>query len=146
MVNNHVLIPRPETEELVDHVLAHVKDNKIKKIIDIGTGSGCISIALKKLNVDITAVDHSEKALDIASKNAQFHRVSIDFKLINILDISHHKSLPKVDLIVSNPPYVLKKEVPLDSIVLSEPFDAIFVNEEDPFVFYKAICNLLKKI
>ena len=146
LVNNHVLIPRPETEELVDHVLAHVKDNKIKKIIDIGTGSGCISIALKKkLNVDITAVDHSEKALNIASKNAQFHRVSIDFKLIDILDISHHQSLPKVDLIVSNPPYVLKKEVPLGSIVLSEPFDAIFVNEEDPFVFYKAICQFAKE-
>ena len=135
LVNNHVLIPRPETEELVDHVLSHVKDNKTKKIIDIGTGSGCISIALKKkLNVDITAVDRSEKALDVASKNAQFHRVSIDFKL-----------LPKVDLIVSNPPYVLKKEVPLGSVVLSEPFDAIFVNEEDPFVFYKAICQFAKK-
>ncbi len=146
LVNDHVLIPRPETEELIDHVLNYVKDKKIKKIIDIGTGSGCISIVLKKkLNVDITAVDNSKKALDLASRNAQYHRTSIDFKLINILDVSQRQSLPKVDLIVSNPPYVLKEEVPLGSVVLSEPFDAIFVDEEDPFVFYKAICQFAKE-
>lgn len=138
IVNNHTLIPRIETEELVDWVL---KDN-FSSVLDIGTGSGCISIALaKNTNAQITAIDISEEALKLAKKNAEINKVEINFFSLDILNA---KVLPKVDLIVSNPPYVLNSEkVKMTCNILDfEPSLALFVKDEDPIIFYKKIADL----
>tara|TARA_B100000579_G_scaffold438034_1_gene471155 strand:+ start:6237 stop:7082 length:846 start_codon:yes stop_codon:yes gene_type:complete len=144
-VDASVLIPRPETEQLVDMVIDYVKGNKVSTIIDIGTGSGCISIAIgKKIKSNIFAIDVSSQAIEKAISNSKTHQVDIDFKLIDILNVELYKILPKVDLIVSNPPYVLKREVPEKSVVHSEPKNSIFVPDEDPLIFYKSILNFAK--
>ncbi|MBL31992.1 MAG: protein-(glutamine-N5) methyltransferase, release factor-specific [Flavobacteriales bacterium] len=144
-VDASVLIPRPETEQLVDMVIDYVKENKVSTIIDIGTGSGCISIAIgKKIKSNIFAIDVSSQAIAKATSNSKTHQVDIDFKLIDILNVDLYKILPKVDLIVSNPPYVLKREVPEKSVVHSEPKHAIFVPDDDPLIFYKSILNFAK--
>ena len=144
-VDASVLIPRPETEQLVDMVIDYVKENKVSTIIDIGTGSGCISIAIgKKIKSNIYAIDVSSQAIEKATSNSKTHQVDIDFKLIDILNVELYKILPKVDLIVSNPPYVLKREVPEKSVVHSEPKHSIFVPDDDPLIFYKSILNFAK--
>ena len=144
-INSRVLIPRPETEELVDLVLNYAKKNNINSIIDIGTGSGCIAIALqKKINTNMVSIDYCNQILDVAFKNSKIHNVSIDFKLIDILNSNQIKSLSKIDVIVSNPPYVLKSEVPKDSLVLSEPSSSIFVKDNDPLIFYRYILKFSK--
>lgn len=144
-VDASVLIPRPETEQLVDMVIDYVKENKVSTIIDIGTGSGCISIAIgKKIKSNIFAIDVSSQAIEKATSNSKTHQVDIDFKLIDILNVELYKILPKVDLIVSNPPYVLKREVPEKSVVHSEPKHSIFVPDDDPLIFYKSILNFAK--
>ena len=141
-VNEHVLIPRPETEELVDLVLSYTNKMNVKKMIDIGVGSGCISIALKKeINVVLLGLDYCQNALNIAVANANDHNVDIEFMLINILNQKDYCTIPKVDVIVSNPPYVLESEVSQDSNVLHEPHNAIFVDKKDPLIFYKSICR-----
>ena len=140
-VNKHVLIPRPETEELVDLVLFNKNKMDIKRVIDIGVGSGCISIALKQeLNAIVFGLDYSRDVLNVAIKNAKNHGVDIEFLLVDILNKKNYYNMPKVDVIVSNPPYVLNSEVPMDSNILHEPCDAIFVDKKDPLVFYKSIC------
>ena len=144
-VDASVLIPRPETEQLVDMVIDYVKENKVSTIIDIGTGSGCISIAMgKKIKSNIFAIDVSSQAIEKATSNSKTHQVDIDFKLIDILNVELYKILPKVDLIVSNPPYVLKREVPEKSVVHSEPKHSIFVPDDDPLIFYNSILNFAK--
>ena len=137
-VNEHTLIPRPETEQLVDWIL---KENFVAAL-DIGTGSGCIPIALAKhTDANVLAIDVSEDALLIAEENAKNNEVEIDFIHQDILQTN---SLQKVDLIVSNPPYVLEseKEKLQENVLEYEPELALFVEDENPLIFYKKIANL----
>ena len=144
-VDSSVLIPRPETEQLIDLVDEYVSQNIKYNILDIGTGSGCIAIALKKnIKSHLTAIDICNNAIKTAKKNALLNNVLIDFKLIDINNIKHHKILPKIDFIVSNPPYVLHSEVASDSIIHAEPDLAIFVPDSSPLIFYHSICQFAK--
>ena len=147
-VNNQVLIPRPETEELVDWIL---KNNATKslpfKILDIGTGSGCIAIALAKncLNAQVSALDVSFSALEIAKRNAQKNNVTIFFEQKNILETVDLNQ--QFDVIVSNPPYVRNLEkIEIKANVLdNEPHLALFVADDDALIFYKKIAELAQK-
>jgi release factor glutamine methyltransferase len=137
-VNEHTLIPRPETEELVKWILQH----EFTSALDIGTGSGCIAIALRKnKSAEISAIDVSESALLVAKENAKINEVEINFLLQDILKTS---ALPKVDVIVSNPPYVLdlEKEIMLANVLNNEPHLALFVPNNNPLLFYKKIAEL----
>ena len=139
-VNSSVLIPRPETEELVRLMLKEELDGK--EILDIGTGSGCIAISLAKNlpNAKVSALDISSDALEVAKENAKLHNVSIEF--INA-DISEYKSEKKYDVIVSNPPYVIKSEKLLmkKNVLDFEPEIALFVDDSDPLKYYEFIIN-----
>jgi release factor glutamine methyltransferase len=145
-VNEHVLIPRQETEELVHWVLQLAielsKDSEIK-ILDIGTGSGCIPIALKKEfpKLKIDALDVSQKALKIANENAKLNDVSIRFFQFDILDTELWKDLGNYDIIVSNPPYIPENEKTIvpQNVIDYEPHLALFVENKDPLLFYKKI-------
>ena len=151
-VNNSTLIPRPETEELVDLIIKSQTTDNIAPttILDIGTGSGCIPIALKKNipNSKVTGIDISKEALEVAKSNAIKNNVDIEFIKLDILSpfdsslITHHLSL-----IVSNPPYVLNSEAKqMDARVLEhEPHLALFVKDTDPIIFYKRIIDLCTK-
>ena len=148
-VNKHTLIPRPETEELVEQILKTVildESKKSIKILDIGTGTGCIAISLAKRikNSQVFAVDVSGEALKIAKHNAELNAVNITFIQDDILNPSHPeliKSPQKFDIIVSNPPYVreLEKEEIKDNVLKFEPHLALFVPNDDSLIFYKAI-------
>lgn len=142
-VNEAVLIPRPETEELIEWLL---NDHPtMGHLIDIGTGSGCIPIALKKNRPEATvySVDFSEKALRIAQNNAQYHQTEIHFLKADFLTMDF-SDFPEWDLIVSNPPYIAEREkADMDALVLeNEPESALFVPDEDPLIFYKRIIDL----
>ena len=140
-VNKDTLIPRPETEEIVDWVLKE----SFKSALDIGTGSGCIAIALAKYsNANISAIDISKNALKVAKENAILNNVTVEFTQ---QDIFQAKTLDRVDLIVSNPPYVLNSEkVKMKENVLEhEPHLALFVSNENPLIFYKKITDLATK-
>jgi release factor glutamine methyltransferase len=145
-VNEHVLIPRPETEELVDWMVKEIiekKDKRQNSILDIGTGSGCIAIALKKKlnNIDVHAVDTSSEALKVATKNATEQEVCITLLEMDFLDKVQWNTLPKFNVIVSNPPYVKESEMQTISrnVLKFEPHIALFVPDEDPLKFYKGI-------
>ena len=152
LVDKNTLIPRPETEELVSWVIeevAKLQSNTVSKlsILDIGTGTGCIPISLAKNlpKAKITAVDISSKALEIAKKNAQLNKVTINFIELDILTT---KSLPQeFDVIVSNPPYVreLEKEEIKNNVLKNEPQLALFVADENPLIFYNKIAYLAKQ-
>lgn len=149
-VNEHVLIPRPETEELVEWVINENKaiDKKKKiKILDIGTGSGCIAISLAKNlpNAEVYAIDVSKKALETAKRNAISNKVEIIFMLKNVLELEILKS--NYDIIVSNPPYVrnLEKEEIKKNVLDYEPHLALFVEDNDALIFYRKIADLAKK-
>lgn len=149
-VNSHTLIPRPETEELIDIILKSQTTNnsfQSNRILDIGTGSGCIPITLKKNlpHSNITGIDISEKALDVAKSNAIKNNVVVNFLNLDIL--SNNQQLLTYNIIISNPPYVLISEAKqMDVRVLEyEPHVALFVENDDPIIFYKRIidlCNL----
>ena len=146
-VNKNVLIPRPETEELVQWILDDFQDKKNISILDIGTGSGCIAIALAKNSKDtlVTAIDFSETALEIAKKNASNNQVEIDFIQTDILNTD---SLPnQYDIIVSNPPYVrnLEKQEIKKNVLDFEPHSALFVEDDNALIFYKKIALLAKE-
>lgn len=155
-VNKHILIPRPETEELVDWIITNVKNrNSIAigksiahlKLLDIGTGSGCIAIALAKNlpKIEVSALDISEEALKLARQNAKINGVEIDFFQSDILKA---KKLPQqYDIMVSNPPYVREEEKNQihQNVLRFEPELALFVPKEDPLLFYRNICHLAKK-
>lgn len=146
-VNEHVLIPRPETEELVSWIIADLQDNPSQKtILDIGTGCGCIAITLAKYcsNVTVYALDVSEKALKIAMENAMSHKVSIEFIQADILQIDHLDNT--FDLIVSNPPYVrnMEKNLMKGNVLKYEPELALFVSNNDPLLFYRKITDFAK--
>jgi release factor glutamine methyltransferase len=142
-VNPAVLIPRPETEELVRLMLKEDLDGK--EILDIGTGSGCIAISLAKNlpNAKITALEISKDALEVAKENAKINNVDIDFVYA---DIFNYKSDKKYDIIVSNPPYVLEleKKNMSKNVLEYEPELALFVTDDDPLKFYKAILDFSK--
>ena len=142
-VTNAVLIPRPETEELVLEAINFLKSNSGKKVLDIGTGSGCIPISIKKniLEAEVTAIDVSQEALEVARKNALTNAVEIHFLERNFLDESCYSDLPTFDLIISNPPYIPETEKALlnKNVVDFEPHLALFVPDEDHLIFYKKI-------
>lgn len=149
VVNSSVLIPRPETEEMVSLILKQYSDRKSDKklnILDIGTGSGCIPIALKRYipESNVTSVDVSEEALIVATENALKNHVDINFIHADILDHSQWTQLPQFDLIISNPPYVTnaEKELMQANVFDHEPHIALFVPDDDPLIFYRAIFKL----
>ena len=158
-INKEVLIPRPETEELVEQVLKEVSLTKIcktttdettnekqLKILDIGTGSGCIAISLKKQlpSSKTSAMDVSDEALRIAKKNAVLNKVDINFIHQNILKTNNLDKL--YDVIVSNPPYVreLEKKEMKNNVLNNEPHLALFVDNKNPLLFYNKIAELAK--
>lgn len=151
IVNEQVLIPRPETEELVDLIIRDHKENPGVHVLDIGTGSGCISVALKKNlpSAQVAAIDVSESALKIARQNAILNQTDILFLQEDILDKNSRffTDLTQYDCIVSNPPYVLFSEKKgMDKNVLDhEPHLALFVADEDPLLFYKIIADFSLK-
>lgn len=146
-VNKHTLIPRPETEELVDWILSNFQNqDAVLDILDIGTGSGCIAVALAKNlpRASISALDISHKAIALAKENAINNQVSVSFSDQDILDT---KSLEKkYDVIVSNPPYVRQQEKKAmhTNVLAYEPSNALFVSNEDPLLFYRKIAQLAK--
>jgi release factor glutamine methyltransferase len=147
-VDEHVLIPRPETEELVETIIAR-SGNKIYSVLDIGTGSGCIAIALKKKLplLNVYALDISSKAVKIAKKNAKKNGVIIKLFEADILNIDPLMHFPGFDIIVSNPPYIKQEEANEMSpnVLLYEPHLALFVADNDPLIFYKAIADFALK-
>ena len=159
-INKEVLIPRPETEELVEQVLKEVSLTKIckttkdettnekqLKILDIGTGSGCIAISLKKQlpSSKTSAMDVSDEALRIAKKNAVLNKVDINFIHLDILKTNNLDQL--YDVIVSNPPDVreLEKKEMKNNVLNNEPHLALFVDNKNPLLFYNKIAELAKK-
>lgn len=151
-VNEHVLIPRQDTEELVFYVKntvrSFVKKNAIT-LLDIGTGSGCIPITLKKLfpEMEVHALDVSEGALEIAKMNAEKLATDIVFHQKNILEKEGWESLPNFDIIVSNPPYIPFREahhMP-ENVKKFEPHLALFIDDENPLVFYEMIADFAKQ-
>ncbi len=144
-VNPSVLIPRPETEELVQWIINECYSNQLLNILDIGTGSGCIAIALAKnlKNAKVEACDISGEALELAANNARENEVNIRFYKMDILtDLGKNRPF-SYDIIVSNPPYVTESEKRhMNKNVLDyEPVQAIFVQDEDPLLFYEAIAE-----
>tara|TARA_R110001632_G_scaffold116951_2_gene228770 strand:- start:14851 stop:15714 length:864 start_codon:yes stop_codon:yes gene_type:complete len=153
LVNENVLIPRPETEELVEWIISETKEKREKRkdvtfsILDIGTGSGCIPISLKKEVPEafISAIDVSKEVLKTAEKNAILNEVDVIFiqqDILNTLELHQ-----QFDLIVSNPPYVreLEKEEINNNVLENEPHLALFVDDNNPLVFYDKIADLAKK-
>lgn len=147
-VNQEVLIPRQETEELVDWIVNDFKNKSGKtSVLDIGTGSGCIAIALavNLENAVVTGLDNSKNALNISSQNAEFNQVDLAFIKMNILNFN---PLPDYfDIIVSNPPYVTysEKKKMHKNILDFEPKSALFVTDKDPLLFYHAIAGFSQK-
>ncbi len=160
LVNENTLIPRPETEELVEWIIKSTKyeiQSTKLRILDIGTGSGCIAISLAKNipNAEVSAIDVSEKALATAKKNAEINEVKVDFINVDILKINDLVELPTsnfqlpthFDIIVSNPPYVrnLEKAEIKSNVLEYEPHLALFVEDTDALLFYRKIAQLAKK-
>jgi release factor glutamine methyltransferase len=150
LVNENVLIPRPETEELVALILEEEKGKREERkvrILDIGTGSGCIPIALKQNlpEAEVSAIDVSEKALALAMKNAELNQVDVHFRLQDIL--STEDLGESFDIIVSNPPYVrhLEKIEIQPNVLQYEPHLALFVADDDALLFYRKIAALAQK-
>ena len=142
-VNPNVLIPRPETEELVHLILNNHNQDSLKEILDVGTGSGCIIIALKKTlpNTNCTAVDISKDAIRTAKANAVLNKVEVDFITKDILDYKNEEK--SWDMIVSNPPYIpiSNKKHMHPNVVQNEPSQALFVENEEPLKYYQIISN-----
>ncbi len=156
-VNENVLIPRPETSELVRKIhnaqfIRHneqctINNSEKLSILDIGSGSGCIAISLAKMLADaqIFALDISEEALAVAKENAEINNVNINFIADDILNLKNNIET-KFDIIVSNPPYVreLEKAEMRDNVLKWEPHKALFVSDEDPLIFYRKILEFAK--
>jgi release factor glutamine methyltransferase len=161
-VDENVLIPRPETEELVEWIVDEVRSKKSEvrskksdspftihhspfTILDIGTGSGCIPIALKKKldDVNIYSCDISGKALEVAKRNALSNDADVNFLQLDFLNKEQRDELPSCNIIVSNPPYIPSNEKTSTpaNVVNFEPHIALFVNDNDPLIFYNAIAD-----
>lgn len=147
-VNPSVLIPRPETEELVEWIMQHLKGNE--RILDIGTGSGCIAIALKKNNpeLEVWAMDKYADALNVAEKNATRLNADIHFIKADLLAKDWNNKLPSMDILVSNPPYIPSRErEEMDHRVTSqEPATALFVPDDHALIYYEAILKKTKQL
>jgi release factor glutamine methyltransferase len=148
-VNPSVLIPRPETEELVKWIGDDYREKTGLKVLDIGTGSGCIILALGKLLMQprLTAVDISEHAIRTASGNAGKYGIEVEFIKVNILNENEWNELGTFDIMVSNPPYVRESEKSgmQANVVDYEPPEALFVPDNDPLIFYRAIVQFSRK-
>lgn len=146
MVNNQVLIPRPETEELVDWIIREGKHGAGLRLLDIGTGSGCIPLAIKKEwpQAEVWALDVSTGALEVARANALKQRLDIHFQQTDILDTAAAAELPDFDIIVSNPPYIRQSERSgmQQQVWAYEPALALFVPDNDALLFYRRIALL----
>lgn len=149
-VNDSVLIPRPETEELVDWIVKdcrnqHPDDTPSLHILDVGTGSGCIALALKKQlpGCLVSAIDISSGALEVAKRNGINHQLNINFIQANFLSEYERQGLTKYDIIVSNPPYIKRSEAGSmsNNVLQFEPALALFVPDEDALIFYEAIAD-----
>lgn len=144
-VNENILIPRPETEQLVLLAKKFLDANSYvpNTILDIGTGSGCIAIAMKKLfpQSNVIGIDLSKSAIDLAEKNAMRYELNVEFYQLDILKDDFN--LYNYDVLISNPPYVLEyeKDEMNDNVTKWEPHSALFVPNEDPSIFYKKIIN-----
>ena len=146
-VDENVLIPRPETDELVEHIVKQHLNQPIS-ILDIGTGSGCIAVSLKhKLpSATVTAIDISDKALVIATKNASSIGVDVNFLQLDFLEENNWNQLPQFDVIVSNPPYIKEVEQAQmhNNVLLHEPHLALFVPNDNALIFYEKIALFAK--
>jgi release factor glutamine methyltransferase len=149
-VNEHALIPRPETEELVEWIVLESQKLKVKsqKLLDIGTGSGCIPISLKRFlpELSVSSVDVSKEALAVAQTNTGLLKVDIELLHFDFLNEANWDELPLVDIIVSNPPYIKQSEHgSMSKNVLDfEPSIALFVPDEDALLFYRKIALFAK--
>jgi release factor glutamine methyltransferase len=147
-VTPDVLIPRQETEELVDWVIKDHQGSNVK-ILDVCTGSGCIALALKKHlpESEITAIDISDKALKVAKKNADALKIEVTLKKTNALQLEKELKNDTFDIIISNPPYIPKseKDTVQKSVYMYEPHLALFVVDETPFIFYESIVRYATK-
>jgi len=145
IVNSDVLIPRPETEELAEMVIKENNSKKKLRVLDIGTGSGCIAIAIKKNLPDagVFAIDNSPAALQTAKWNARLNHVEIQFILQDFIKQDNQHRHGKFDIIVSNPPYIRISEKSLmkKNVLNYEPASALFVDDNDPLIFYRAIAD-----
>lgn len=144
-----VLIPRPETEELVDWILKERPDKESFYVLDIGTGSGCIPVSLKKKRPGwtVSAIDISQEALVIAKENADELGVEVDFKAVDLTDETSWPGLGEIDLLVSNPPYIPWSDwntLP-ENVREHEPSEALFVPDTDPLLFYRLIAQLARQ-
>ena len=149
-VNPSVLIPRPETEELVDIIVGNNRERKDLSVLDIGTGSGCIAIALARHLpfARVTAIDISPEALDVARENARRLKTGITFLQADLLAVPKEGLLSDTyDIIVSNPPYItLSEAVDMESNVLDyEPHTALFVPDNDPLLYYTPIADIARR-
>ncbi len=150
-VSSSVLIPRSETEELVMMIFNRLKDSEasVLKILDIGTGSGCIAVSLAKLlpKACVTAIDISKAAIGVAKQNAMTNNVQIDFLNLDILKSEQWLQLPDFDVVISNPPYVTEadKANMQPNVLDYEPAMALYVSNEDPLVFYKSIVDFCQE-
>jgi protein-(glutamine-N5) methyltransferase, release factor-specific len=146
-VNQHTLIPRPETEELVHAIINENKDANLH-VLDIGTGSGCIPICLAKhlLNADVKSIDISPGAIKTAKENAKLNSVQVRFEERDILNWEAYE-WEQLDIIVSNPPYVTnaEKEKMEKNVLDFEPHTALFVSDHDPLIFYRRIAELAQE-
>ncbi len=146
-VNEHVLIPRPETEELVDWILNDMQSMDLNNLslLDIGTGSGCIPIAIKKKfpQTEVFAIDISEEALQVAKINSIEQNALVDFLQADILNEADWKHLKHYDILVSNPPYITiaEKQAMHKNVLDYEPHIALFVPDNDALLFYKTIAQ-----
>ena len=149
-VNESVLIPRPETEELIEWAAESIQNSKFKiqNILDIGTGSGCIPIAVKKKipGVSVSSIDVSLEALQVAKQNAEILDTDIAFLHIDFLNESAWNQLPVFDVIVSNPPYIKQSEEKnmAKNVLVFEPLIALFVPDKDALLFYRKIAAFAK--
>lgn len=146
-VDENVLIPRPETEELVETVIQEIKRSQHENvnILDVGTGSGCIPITIKKKLpfTNVYALDISKKALAVAERNAADNKTEIEFIYADMLNIQPGENLPLFDIIISNPPYIKQSESKTmqPNVLQYEPHNALFVPDTDALIFYKAIAG-----
>jgi len=143
IVNSKVLIPRPETEELAEMVIQYVNEKPNGHVIDLGTGSGCLAVTIKKKcpNTQLTAIDVSEFALEIAAINAEINEADIHFQKLDLLNPEIWNLKNTFDVIMSNPPYVRDSEKKLmkKNVLDYEPATALFVKDNDPLIFYRGI-------